>query len=100
MPDIRFLLNEAIDLNNKAKNINDLQKAADYFLKSCYNVRINYEKHFMGGIFMGKLNAFAVFLLITLLATGCAASSQSTETKTKSLGDLYNAGLEYAAEDG
>ena len=38
------LLNEAIDLNNKAKNIKDLQEAADYFLKSCYNVGINYEK--------------------------------------------------------
>lgn len=38
------LLNEAIDLNNKAKNIRDLQEAADYFLKSCYNVGINYEK--------------------------------------------------------
>ena len=35
------LFNEAIDLNNKAKN---LQEAADYFLKSCYNVGINYEK--------------------------------------------------------
>ena len=37
------LLNEAIDLNNKAKNIRDLQEAADYFLKNCYNVGINYE---------------------------------------------------------
>ncbi len=37
------LFNEAIDLNNKAKNINDLQEAAEYFLKSCYNVGINYE---------------------------------------------------------
>lgn len=42
----------------------------------------------------------AVFLLITLHGNGCVASSQSTETKTKSLGDLYNAGLEYVAEDG
>lgn len=49
---------------------------------------------------MRKFNVLAVFLLITLLATGCAVSSQSTETKTKSLGDLYNAGLEYAADDG
>lgn len=39
-----ILFNEAIDLNNKAKNIKDLQEAADYFLKSCYNVGINYEK--------------------------------------------------------
>ena len=38
------LLNEAIDLNNKEKNIKDLQEVADYFLKSCYNVGINYEK--------------------------------------------------------
>ena len=38
------LLNEAIGLNNKAKNIKNLQEAADYFLKSCYNVGINYEK--------------------------------------------------------
>ena len=37
------LLNEAIDLNNKAKNIRDLQEAADYFLKNCYNVGVNYE---------------------------------------------------------
>lgn len=49
---------------------------------------------------MRKFNVLAVLLLITLLATGCTASSQSTETKTKSLGDLYNVGLEYAAEDG
>lgn len=49
---------------------------------------------------MRRFNVVAIFLLITLLATGCASSSQSTETKTKSLGDLYNAGLEYAAEDG
>lgn len=39
-----ILLNEAVDLNNKAKNIKDLQDAADYFLKNCYNVGINYEK--------------------------------------------------------
>lgn len=39
-----ILFNEAIDLNNKAKNIKDLQDAADYFLKNCYNVGINYEK--------------------------------------------------------
>ena len=37
-----ILLNEAIDLNNKAKNIKDLQDAADYFLKNCYNVGVNY----------------------------------------------------------
>ena len=49
---------------------------------------------------MRKFNVLAVFLLITLLATGCVASSQSTESNPKSLGDLYNVGLEYAAEDG
>ncbi len=38
-----ILLNEAVDLSNKAKNIKDLQDAADYFLKNCYNVGINYE---------------------------------------------------------
>ena len=38
-----ILFNEAVDLNNKAKNIKDLQDAADYFLKNCYNVGINYE---------------------------------------------------------
>ena len=38
-----ILLNEAVDLNNKAKNIKDLQEAADYFLKNCYNIGINYE---------------------------------------------------------
>lgn len=37
------LLNEAIDLNNKAQNLKDLQETADYFLKNCYNVGINYE---------------------------------------------------------
>lgn len=38
-----ILLNEAVDLSNKAKNVKDLQKAADYFLKNCYNTGINYE---------------------------------------------------------
>lgn len=37
-----ILFNEAVDRNNIAKNIKDLQKAADYFLKKCYNVGINY----------------------------------------------------------
>ena len=37
------LLNEAIDLNNKAQKLKYLQDAADYFLKNCYNVGINYE---------------------------------------------------------
>lgn len=39
-----ILLNEAADLTNKAKNIRDLQDAADFFLKNCYTVGINYEK--------------------------------------------------------
>lgn len=39
-----ILFNEAVDLNNKSKNIKNLQEAADYFLKNCYNVGINYEK--------------------------------------------------------
>lgn len=38
-----ILLNEAVDMNNKAKDIKDLQKAADYFLRNCYNIGINYE---------------------------------------------------------
>ncbi len=38
-----ILLNESIDLNNKAKKLKDLQEAADFFLKNCYNVGINYE---------------------------------------------------------
>lgn len=38
-----ILLNEAVDLNNQAQNLKDLQNAADYFLKNCYNVGINYE---------------------------------------------------------
>lgn len=38
-----MLLNEAVDLNNKANKLKDLQDAAYYFLKNCYNVGINYE---------------------------------------------------------
>lgn len=38
-----ILLNEAVDLNNRAKNIKDLQKAADYFLRNCYNIGVDYE---------------------------------------------------------
>ncbi len=38
-----ILFNEAVDLNNKSKKMKDLQEAADYFLKNCYNVGINYE---------------------------------------------------------
>ena len=39
-----MLFNDAVDWNNAAKNIKDLQKAADNFLKNCYNVGIKYEK--------------------------------------------------------
>lgn len=38
------LLNEAVDLNNKAKNLKGLQKAADHFLKNCNIAGIDYEK--------------------------------------------------------
>ena len=38
-----ILLNESIDLNNKAKKLKDLQEAADFFLKNCYNVGIKIE---------------------------------------------------------
>ncbi len=39
-----MLFNDAVEWNNAAKNIKDLQKAADSFLKNCYNVGIKYEK--------------------------------------------------------
>lgn len=37
------LFNEAVDRNNEAKKLKDLQEAADYFLKNCYNIGIEYE---------------------------------------------------------
>ncbi len=37
------LFNEAVDKNNKANNLKDLQDAADYFLKNSYNVGIDYD---------------------------------------------------------
>lgn len=37
------LLNEAVALNNKAKNLKGLQKAADHFLKNCNIAGIAYE---------------------------------------------------------
>lgn len=37
------LFNEAFDMNNEADSLRDLQKAADYFLKNCYNVGVEYE---------------------------------------------------------
>lgn len=38
-----ILFNKAVDLNNKAKNLRSLQKAADYFLKNCHKVGIVYD---------------------------------------------------------
>lgn len=37
------LFNEAVDKNNKAEKLKDMQDAADYFLKNCYNVGIVYD---------------------------------------------------------
>ena len=37
------LFNEAVNRNNKANGLKDLQNAADYFLKQCYNVGIGYD---------------------------------------------------------
>lgn len=37
------LFNEAVDKNNKAEKLKDLQNAADYFLKNCYNAGIGYD---------------------------------------------------------
>ena len=43
--DDKLLCETATDsLKSIGINIKDLQEAADYFLKSCYNVGINYEK--------------------------------------------------------
>ncbi len=39
------LFDEAIQMNNSAKNLKDIQKAADHFLKNCYNVGIIYGNH-------------------------------------------------------
>ncbi len=39
------LFNEAVDKNNKATNLKDLQNAADYFLKNSYNIGIDYDNH-------------------------------------------------------
>ena len=36
------LFNEAVDKNNIATNLKGLQDAADYFLKNCYEVGIDY----------------------------------------------------------
>lgn len=37
------LFNEAVEKNNKANNLKDLQDAADYFLKNSYNAGIGYD---------------------------------------------------------
>jgi hypothetical protein len=37
------LINTAISMNNEAKNLKDLQDAADYFLKNCDTVGITYD---------------------------------------------------------
>lgn len=37
------LFNEAVDKNNEAEKLKDLQNAADYFLKNCYNAGIGYD---------------------------------------------------------
>lgn len=37
------LFNEAVDKNNAADNLKDLQAAADYFLKNSYNIGIDYD---------------------------------------------------------
>lgn len=39
------LFNEAVDKNNDAEKLKDLQNAADYFLKNSYNVGIDYDNH-------------------------------------------------------
>lgn len=37
------LFNEAVDKNNKANSLKNLQDAADHFLKNSYNVGIDYD---------------------------------------------------------
>lgn len=37
------LFNKAVSMNNEAKRLKDLQVAADYFLKNCHTVGIDYE---------------------------------------------------------
>lgn len=37
------LFNESVNSNNEAKDLKDLQKAADHFLKNCYTVGIDYD---------------------------------------------------------
>ncbi len=37
------LFNEAVDKNNRANNLKDLQDAAAYFLKNSYNIGIDYD---------------------------------------------------------
>lgn len=37
------LFNEAVSVNNEAEDLKGLQKAADFFLKNCYSVGIDYD---------------------------------------------------------
>ncbi len=37
------LFNDAVDKNNEAEKLKDLQNAADYFLKNSYNVGLDYD---------------------------------------------------------
>lgn len=37
------LFNQAVNLNNEAKSLKDLQKAADYYLRNCYKAGIEYD---------------------------------------------------------
>lgn len=37
------LFNESVDKNNEAKNLKDLQNAANYFLRNSYTVCIDYD---------------------------------------------------------
>lgn len=37
------LFNESVTASNEARDLKGLQKAADYFLKNCYTVGIDYD---------------------------------------------------------
>lgn len=38
------LFNEVVYRSNKVENLKDLKEAADYFLKNCYTIGIEYEQ--------------------------------------------------------